>query len=62
MKELYKYYSDAWDASQKQMRQGERIDKIKQELLRKARTDKNTKSSKQISNLKIIKNTPPLHI
>ncbi|WP_285959358.1 hypothetical protein, partial [Thomasclavelia spiroformis] len=57
--ELYKYYSDAWDASQKQMRQEERIDKIKEELLRKARTDKYRQSSKQISNLKIIKDTPP---
>ena len=57
--ELYKYYSDAWDASQKQMSQEERIDKTKEELLRKARTDTNRQSSKQISNLKIIKDTPP---
>ena len=47
--ELYKYYSDAWNASHKQMTQEERIEKIKEELLRKARTDENEQSSKQIA-------------
>ena len=45
--ELYKYYKENWDAS-RQMSQEERIDKIKEELLRKARTDKNRQSLKQI--------------
>ena len=44
--------------------QAERIESIKQELLRKARTDKNKQSSKKIANLNIIKKTrlglPPL--
>ena len=44
--ELYDYYSENWDASHK-MSQEERIDKIKEELLRKARTDKNRQSSKK---------------
>ena len=38
--------------------QAERIESIKQELLRKARTDKNKQSSKKIANLNIIKKTP----
>ena len=57
--ELYKYYEENWVASQKPMSQEERIDKIKEELLRKARTDENRQSSKQIANLNIIKDTPP---
>ena len=56
--ELYKYYKENWDASHK-MSQEERIDIIKEELLRKARTDKNRQSSKKIANLNIIKDTPP---
>ena len=41
-----------------QEKQIERIETIKRELLRKARTDKNKQSSKQIANLNIIKKTP----
>ena len=59
IRELYNYYSENWDASHKQMTQEERIEKIKEELLRKARTDKNRQSSKKIANLNIIKDTPP---
>ena len=41
-----------------QEKQIERIETIKRELLRKARTDKNKQSSKQIANLNIITKTP----
>ena len=42
-----------------EQRYQERIENIKRELLRKARTDKNIQTLNKIANLKIIKDTPP---